>query len=170
MELTVLLLTLVQIVTGEVTMDISPARTTAGSQIELVCWQHQQAWESVWYRNGQNVLTVSKTSRNPCNAEWHIDTLDNTVVTCPGNSGHFNLRFQQSTIELSGTIWDCKIGEKGSNSVTIELTGEPNDPTISSTFNFLIPVSVGVGCVLLAGAMSHHNTQKTQSSEVVCER
>ncbi|XP_071094756.1 uncharacterized protein [Haliotis cracherodii] len=47
-----------------------------------------------------------------------------------GNSGHFNLHFQQSTIELNGTIWGCKIGKKGSNSVTIELTGEPNGPPV----------------------------------------
>lgn len=111
-------------------MDISPARTTVGSPIELVCKQHQQAWDSAWYRDGQNVLSMSKTSGNPCNAEWHIDTPDNTVVTCPGNSGHFNLRFQQSTTELNGTIWDCKIGRKDSNSVTIQLTGEPNGTSI----------------------------------------
>ncbi|XP_067667001.1 uncharacterized protein [Haliotis asinina] len=104
---------------------ISQPRAIVGSRVELVCEQPGQGWRCDWHRDGVPALTVKKTSQTPCGVDWYIDYPANTEVICQANSGRFLLRFHKSTIELNGTIWDCKIdGSVGSNNVTISLTKE----------------------------------------------
>ncbi|XP_046374850.2 uncharacterized protein LOC124147996 isoform X3 [Haliotis rufescens] len=123
-----LLTTLTQLIScQDRILKITPTRTTVGSPVELVCGQPTQAWRSVWNRDGQHVLTVEKTRENPCVVTWSIARPTNTTVTCQENSGRFLLKFQQTMIELNGTIWDCEIdGSVVSKSITIDLTEKTN--------------------------------------------
>lgn len=106
-------------------MEISSRQTTVGSPVELVCGRPEQAWRSVWTRDGQPVLTGTRARGNPCLVKWHIDTPAHSHVSCPTRSGRFILRFQQSTVELNDTTWNCKLdGTASSNNVTIKLTEE----------------------------------------------
>ncbi|XP_067666965.1 uncharacterized protein [Haliotis asinina] len=126
MELRILLfMTTISFATGQVTMAISKRKITVGSLVELVCEQPGQGWSCDWHRDGVPVLTVRKTSQTPCGVDWYIDYPANTEVICQPYTGRFLLRFQKSTIELNGTIWDCKIDSSvASNTVTISLTKE----------------------------------------------
>ncbi|XP_046546741.1 uncharacterized protein LOC124256821 [Haliotis rubra] len=157
MELRILLFaTMISFATGQVTMAISKRKTTLGSPVELVCQQPDQGWESDWNRDGQPALTVKKTRENPCVVKWFINTPANTNVICQENSGRFLLRFNQSRIELNGTIWDCKIDDSdGSNSVTIELTEEKkasDTTTAGAVIGHTKSVCAIVGCFLLITA------------------
>ncbi|XP_067666989.1 uncharacterized protein [Haliotis asinina] len=161
MELRILLfMTTISFATGQVTMAISKRKITLGSLVELVCAQPGQGWRCDWHRDGEPALTVRKTSQTPCGVDWYIDYPANTKVICQANSGRFLLRFQKSTIELNGTIWDCKIdGSFGSNSVTISLTKEwekkdttTAEPIITHTHKDIVYVTIGCFLLIIASA------------------